>query len=106
MHPAGDLFLGGLASTVTFFKNALDQLGVAVELVRIAEYKGAMEPFVFSTQSQPVRDNRNALLDDLYGRLKAGITRARARAWGSTRSGSPPCSTTACSRRRRPRTWA
>jgi protease IV len=78
MHPAGDLFLGGLASTVTFFKNALDQLGVAVDLVRIAEYKGAMEPFVFSTQSQPVRDNRNALLDDLFGRLKDGIARGRA----------------------------
>jgi protease IV len=79
IHPAGDLFLGGLSSTVTFFKNALDQLGVAVELVRIAEYKGAMEPFVFSGQSQPVRDNRNAMLDDLFARIKSGITRARAR---------------------------
>jgi protease IV len=78
MHPAGDLFLGGLSSTVTFFKNALDQLGVAVELVRIAEYKGAMEPFIYSSQSQPVRDNRNALLDDLFGRLKDGIARGRA----------------------------
>ncbi len=78
IHPAGDLFLGGLASTVTFFKNALDQLGVGVDLVRIAEYKGAMEPFVFANQSQPVRDNRNELLDDLYGRLKEGISRSRA----------------------------
>jgi protease-4 len=79
MHPAGDLFLGGLASTVTFFKNALDQLGVAVELVRIAEYKGAMEPFVLSSQSEPVRENRNALLDDLYGRLLDEISRSRSR---------------------------
>ncbi len=78
LHPAGDLFLAGLSSTLTFFKNTLDQLGVAVELVRIAEYKGAMEPFVFTESSGPVRENRNALMDDLFARLKDGIARSRA----------------------------
>ena len=77
-HPAGSLFLGGLSQTVTFFKGALDQLGVGVELVRIAEYKGAMEPFVLPEQSAPVRENRNALLDDLYARLLAGIVAGRS----------------------------
>ena len=61
VHPAGGLFLGGLAQTVTFFKGTLDRLGVAVDLVRIAEYKGAMEPFVLPEQSaagarEPQRD--------------------------------------------------
>jgi protease-4 len=36
MDPAGGLYLGGLAQTVTFYKGALDRLGVNVELVRIA----------------------------------------------------------------------
>ncbi len=77
IHPAGNLTLSGIAQNVTFWKGAMDKLGVAVDLVRIAEYKGAMEPFVMTEQSGPVRDNRIAMLDDLYGRLKAGITRSR-----------------------------
>jgi protease-4 len=77
-HPAGSLFFGGLSQTVTFFKTALDQLGVAVDLVRIAEYKGAMEPFVLPQQSVPVRENRDALIDDLHGRLVAGVVAGRA----------------------------
>jgi protease IV len=77
-HPAGSLFLGGLSQTVTFFKNALDKLGVAVELVRIAEYKGAMEPFILPQQSPPVRENRDALIEDLHRRLVAGVVAGRA----------------------------
>jgi protease-4 len=78
IHPAGSLSLGGLAQTVTFYKGTLDRLGVQVQLVRIAEYKGAMEPFVMTANSEPVRQNRNAMLDDQYSRLLEGIARGRA----------------------------
>ena len=36
-----------------------------------------MEPFVLPEQSQPVRENRNAILDDLYRRLLAHIGQSR-----------------------------
>jgi protease-4 len=77
IHPAGGVFLSGMTQSVTFWKGAMERLGVAVELVRIAEYKGAMEPFVMTEQSQPVRENRLALLDDLFGRLVDGLGRGR-----------------------------
>jgi protease-4 len=77
MHPAGGLFLSGLAQNVTFWKGAMDKLGVGVDLVRIAEYKGAMEPFVMPHQSEPVLQNRTAVLDDLYQRLGDGIVAGR-----------------------------
>lgn len=79
IDPAGGLYLGGLAQTVTFYKSALDRLGVKVDLVRIAEFKGAMEPFVLNEQSTPVRENRNSLLDDNYGRLLADVVESRRR---------------------------
>jgi protease-4 len=78
IHPAGQVTVAGLAQTVTFYKGALDRLGVKVELVRIAEYKGAMEPFVMTEQSEPVRQNRNAVLDEQYSRIVEGIARGRA----------------------------
>lgn len=80
MHPAGILSFAGLAQTVTFYKGAMDRLGVAVELVRIAEYKGAMEPFILTEQSGPVKRNRNELLDEVYGRVLAEISAGRSRA--------------------------
>ena len=48
MHPAAELIFSGLGGAVTFYKGAMDRLGVAVDLVRIAEFKGAMEPFVMT----------------------------------------------------------
>jgi len=79
VHPAGEVSLIGLSQTVTFYKTAMDHLGVNVQLVRIAEYKGAMEPFVMTTQSAPVRQNKNDILDQTFGRLVAAIASARSR---------------------------
>ena len=78
IHPAGIVELAGLVQAVTFYKAAMDRLGVSLDLVRIAEFKGAMEPFVMTSQSEPVRRNRNELLDDVYGRILAGISVGRA----------------------------
>jgi protease-4 len=45
--------------------------------VRIAEYKGAMEPFILKEHSPPVRENRNEILDDVFGRLVTAIASGR-----------------------------
>ena len=78
IHPAGVVELVGMVQAVTFYKAAMDRLGVSLDLVRIAEFKGAMEPFVMTGQSEPVRRNRNELLDDVYARILAGIGAGRA----------------------------
>ena len=78
IDPVVGLYFSGFSQTVTFYKTALDRLGVEVDLVRIAEYKGAMEPFVMNGQSAPVASNRNAILDDNFGRLLAGVAGGRS----------------------------
>jgi protease-4 len=83
VHPAGGISLGGLSQEVTFYKQAMDHLGVGVDLVRIAEYKGAMEPFILERQSEPVRENKNRLLDDVFERLVTAIAEGRRRAGGA-----------------------
>ncbi|MFL5303850.1 MAG: signal peptide peptidase SppA [Polyangia bacterium] len=80
IHPAGTLGVTGVAQNVTFYKGAMDRLGVHLELVRAGAYKGAMEPFVMTEQSAPVRANKNQLLDDVYGRVTATIAADRTRA--------------------------
>ncbi|HET6146349.1 MAG TPA: signal peptide peptidase SppA [Polyangia bacterium] len=89
LHPAGGVSLGGLSQDVTFYKEAMDHVGVAVDLVRIAEFKGAMEPFIVNRQSEPVRENKNRLLDDVFGRMVAAIAEGRQRAGGGAGALSP-----------------
>jgi protease-4 len=78
IDPVLGLTFDGFAQTVTFYKSALDRLGIEVDLVRIAEYKGAMEPFVMNGQSSPVAANRNAILDDVFARLLASVADGRS----------------------------
>jgi protease-4 len=80
LHPAGELAVSGIAQQVTFYKGAMDRLGVHLELVRVGEFKGAMEPFVMSEQSPSVRANKNQLLDDVFGRFAAAVAADRSRA--------------------------
>jgi protease-4 len=79
MHPAGELELTGIAQSVTFYKSAMDRLGIRLELVRVGAFKGAMEPFIMNEQSPAVRANKNQLLDDVFGRVVAAIAADRTR---------------------------
>jgi protease IV len=80
IHPAGELSVTGVATNVSFYKETLDRIGVHLELVRVGAFKGAMEPFVMTEQSPAVRENKNQLLDDIYGRLTSAIAADRTRA--------------------------
>ena len=80
LHPAGELGLTGISQTVTFYKSAMDRIGVQVDLVRIGSFKGAMEPFVMTEQSPDVRANKKRLLDDVFERVTTAIAADRTRA--------------------------
>jgi protease-4 len=79
VHPAGEVALTGLSQSVTFYKRAMDRVGVHVDLVRIGSYKGAMEPFVMNEQSPDVRANKTRLLDDVFNRITTSIAADRGR---------------------------
>jgi protease IV len=79
LHPAGELALTGIAQSVTFYKSAMDRIGVQVDLVRIGAFKGAMEPFVMTEQSPDVRANKTRLLNDVFERLTTTIAADRGR---------------------------
>jgi protease-4 len=46
LHPDGDVLLEGLGRYRTYYKDALDKLGVDVHLFRVGEFKSAAEPFI------------------------------------------------------------
>lgn len=46
LHPDGDLLLEGLGRYRTYYRDALDWLGVDVHLFRVGEYKSYAEPYI------------------------------------------------------------
>ena len=45
INPQGMLDLHGLSSTPIFFKDALDKLGIEMQIFKVGTYKSAVEPF-------------------------------------------------------------
>ncbi|MGH2452182.1 MAG: S49 family peptidase [bacterium] len=67
----------GPRTEVTFFRAALDRLGVAPEFDSIAEYKTAADPFRRAAMSPTHREMVDALLDSTLGQMVEDVAAAR-----------------------------
>ena len=79
MHPAAEMRLIGLRAEHSFYKGALDMLGVRADLEHIGEYKSASEAFTRRNMSEAHREIQNVIMDDLYEQLVTAI--ATGRGW-------------------------
>ena len=75
--PPGELFTIGLAADVMFFRGSLDKLGIYPDMYQIGKYKTAGDTFTQKQMTDAHREYINSLLDDLFGRYKDGISKAR-----------------------------
>ena len=69
IHPSAEVRLIGLRTERSFYKSALDMLGIRADLERIGKYKSASEAFTRKEMSEAQREIQNAILDDLYEQL-------------------------------------
>lgn len=77
--PGGTVELVGLAAEVYFYKDLFDRLGVEADLIRVGEYKSAVEPFTRTSLSPEARRMLEGLLDGLYSQLVDVIAKGRRR---------------------------
>jgi len=63
MNPSGTLILNGLANEQIFLGEALERFGVGVQVVRVGEFKGAVEPFISTEFSDENRMQISRLLE-------------------------------------------
>ena len=67
----------GLSSQMFFLKDALDRLGINVQLIRHGKYKSAGETFVRSSSSKENLEQNEAMIDSMWKSLADEITEAR-----------------------------
>ncbi|RPI73868.1 MAG: signal peptide peptidase SppA, partial [Planctomycetaceae bacterium] len=77
MPEAGVLTTLGMRAEVTFYKKALDMLGVKAEMLRVGEYKSAGEPYSRTEMSPEFRKEMEEILDDYFQQLVTTIADAR-----------------------------
>lgn len=77
MNPSGVFVLKGLASEQLFLAEAFEKYGVGVQVVRVGEFKGAVEPFTSTCFSEENRIQINRLLDLRWNDYMATVSRNR-----------------------------
>jgi len=75
---AGTVNLVGLRAEVTFYKNALEMLKLKADILKMGDYKGAVEPFIRESLSKENREQLEGIVDDNYEHeLVESIAQAR-----------------------------
>jgi protease-4 len=77
LHPDGDVLLEGLGRYRTYYKDALDKLGVAVHLFRVGEFKSAAEPFIRNDASPESKEADLFWMNSVWSDYLADIGAAR-----------------------------
>jgi protease IV len=56
LDPQGSVLLEGFANYRSYYRDALDQLGVEVHLIRVGQYKSAGEPYILNHASDAAKE--------------------------------------------------
>jgi protease-4 len=75
--PEGLLVLRGVLADAPFLRGTLDKLRIQPDFVAVGRYKTAPETFTRSDMSPAQREVVNALLDQIYARLRDGVAESR-----------------------------
>lgn len=73
----GEVFMAGISTSVMFFKDALDKLGIDVQLIRHGKYKAAGESFIQSDISPENRKQNEDMVDSMWSETVKEIASSR-----------------------------
>lgn len=79
LYPEGMLEFQGLSVEYMFFKNAIDKLGVDVQIIRGTnnKFKSAVEPFMYDKMSEANRKQTMTYLNSIWTQMLNGISETR-----------------------------
>lgn len=77
INPQGSLDFRGLSSSVVFMKEAMDKLGVEMQVIKVGTYKSAVEPFILNEMSPANREQVTSYLGSIYDSFLTDISHSR-----------------------------
>ncbi|MGF7140869.1 signal peptide peptidase SppA [Roseimarinus sediminis] len=77
INPEGMLEFAGLASQHSFYKNALEKLGIEVQVIRHGKFKAAVEPFMLEEMSAENREQIEVYIGSIWNNVVNQIGQSR-----------------------------
>jgi len=77
LHPMGAVMLDGFGHYRNYYRDALDKVGVTVNLIKVGTFKSAAEPFIGNGPSDAAREADSYLNNDLWNRYTQEVETAR-----------------------------
>lgn len=83
LHPQGMILMRGFGGYRNYYRDALDRLGISVNVFKAGKYKSFAEPFTQNAPSSEAQQDEQQLLDDLWHQYTAAVETARKLPAGS-----------------------
>lgn len=77
INPQGSLDIHGLVSMPVFYKDALEKLGIEVQVFKVGTYKSAVEPFTLTEMSEANRQQTTSSLNDMWNFMRSDLADSR-----------------------------
>ena len=77
VHPMGGVMIEGYGRYRNYYKDALDRLGIAPNVMRVGTYKNAVEPYFENGPSKATLEAEGYLYDELWARYQSSVEAAR-----------------------------
>lgn len=77
INPQGMLAWHGLASQPTFYKDALEKLGVKVQVLKVGQYKSSPERFTEEKMSEANREQVTVFLNGIWDNMLKDVSESR-----------------------------
>jgi len=87
LHPFGAVLMTGFGGYRNYYRDALDRLGVTVNVFRVGKYKSFVEPYIDNAPSKDALEADNFWLNDAWDGYAKNIEKARKLAPGSIQRG-------------------
>ena len=87
LHPLGMVYISGFGSLRNYYKDALDKLGVTVNVVRVGTFKSAVEPFIANEPSPAALEADKLLYGGLWKTYVDAVEKERKLPAGSLMRG-------------------
>ena len=77
MHPMGAVYIEGFGRYRNYYRDALDKLGVTVNVMKVGTYKSFAEPFIGNGPSQAAKEADAYLVNALWANYTADVEKQR-----------------------------
>lgn len=87
LHPMGNIMLNGFGRYRNYYRDALDKIGITVNLLKVGTYKSFAEPYIANEPSAAATEAESFLYNAMWATYTGDVEKARKLPTGSIMQG-------------------